>query len=424
MEATRATPLLGLEDRVCCFLVKHHSASGGKRWDRITRGVNRALNDRAIPAEDVRTFLAQHGGVKVPACWIEEGQRNRLASEAQIERRRQRAERAEKRRQEAQKTKTSTRKPVSSRAGDNAKIDMSEAEEVDTPSDVTTDSDVADLEVGSGDEKPTKKTAEKARKVSENSSQALSKFEVFACMPMFFQAACSVMMAGKEARQDVARAVGKFNELYADVPAELAVEMSREERVRRKLPNDSLAYGEIDGPAFINLLVKCRYVYGHMRSEGGIFWDLGSGSGKAVLAAAYVHDFARCCGIEALDGLKTLSEEALVRSKGAAGISEFDARRVKVLFASGDFCGAKRWQDEATVLLVHANLSTSQAESVRKRCDEMKRGSLCISISRPAVGDALWGLLGREAIQTSWGLAQVYLHEKLADGSGETSAVE
>jgi hypothetical protein len=38
-------------------------------------------------------------------------------------------------------------------------------------------------------------------------------------------------------------------------------------------------------------------------APGGIFYDLGSGTGKAVFAARFVCDFARCIGIEILDGL-------------------------------------------------------------------------------------------------------------------------
>jgi hypothetical protein len=36
---------------------------------------------------------------------------------------------------------------------------------------------------------------------------------------------------------------------------------------------------------------------------GGIFYDLGSGTGKAVIAAAMNHNFSACYGIEILESL-------------------------------------------------------------------------------------------------------------------------
>lgn len=39
--------------------------------------------------------------------------------------------------------------------------------------------------------------------------------------------------------------------------------------------------------------------------------DLGSGTGRGVFAAAFLHDFDRCIGIEILDGLAGLSKAVL-----------------------------------------------------------------------------------------------------------------
>jgi hypothetical protein len=41
----------------------------------------------------------------------------------------------------------------------------------------------------------------------------------------------------------------------------------------------------------------------HIHQAGGVFYDLGSGTGKVVLAAALLHSFSACCGIELLAGL-------------------------------------------------------------------------------------------------------------------------
>ena len=45
------------------------------------------------------------------------------------------------------------------------------------------------------------------------------------------------------------------------------------------------------------------------RESGGIFYDIGSGTGKPALAAALLHDFDQVNGIEILDGLYRISLE-------------------------------------------------------------------------------------------------------------------
>jgi hypothetical protein len=44
-----------------------------------------------------------------------------------------------------------------------------------------------------------------------------------------------------------------------------------------------------------------------MCTGGAVFYDLGSGTGKVVLAAALLHDFSTCCGIELLSGLHSVA---------------------------------------------------------------------------------------------------------------------
>lgn len=48
-----------------------------------------------------------------------------------------------------------------------------------------------------------------------------------------------------------------------------------------------------------------------MENDGGVFYDLGSGAGKGVIAASLLHPFERCCGIELLDSLHCMGLELL-----------------------------------------------------------------------------------------------------------------
>ena len=48
---------------------------------------------------------------------------------------------------------------------------------------------------------------------------------------------------------------------------------------------------------------------GILQRRGGYFYDLGCGTGKPLVAAALLHDFDVCCGIECLEGLFTAAVE-------------------------------------------------------------------------------------------------------------------
>ncbi len=48
---------------------------------------------------------------------------------------------------------------------------------------------------------------------------------------------------------------------------------------------------------------------------GGVFYDIGAGTGKPVFAAALHGIFARCVGVEILDGLYDISQQLLQRYK-------------------------------------------------------------------------------------------------------------
>eukprot|EP00986_Skeletonema_menzelii_P007417 scaffold2916_cov190-Skeletonema_menzelii.AAC.3 len=65
---------------------------------------------------------------------------------------------------------------------------------------------------------------------------------------------------------------------------------------------DSLVYGEIDLRGFCDLLMH------HVpHSSDDVFYDLGSGSGRAVFAARFVGDFRECVGIELLSNLHEMA---------------------------------------------------------------------------------------------------------------------
>ena len=68
--------------------------------------------------------------------------------------------------------------------------------------------------------------------------------------------------------------------------------------------NRSLIYGEVEFTSFSTILLTLL----HLTPPGGTFYDIGSGSGRAVMAARIIGDFDTCVGIEIMEGLATLAD--------------------------------------------------------------------------------------------------------------------
>lgn len=109
-----------------------------------------------------------------------------------------------------------------------------------------------------------------------------------------------------------------FDDLFIDSSLEVGKSLSKYDRERLNLSSNkvsfflliffyctltfifycqSLIYGEVEFDSFYRVLRKIS------PPPGGVFYDLGSGTGKAVMVARLTQDFERCEGIEILKSL-------------------------------------------------------------------------------------------------------------------------
>lgn len=117
--------------------------------------------------------------------------------------------------------------------------------------------------------------------------------------------------------------VADSKKIYDNICAQITITMgkaaSKRERDEKQLKSLALVYGEITFETMGIIIEKIRKKYGKpfvgtsgptgllQGSSGGTFYDLGSGSGKATVAAAILYNFDVCCGIEVLESLYSLS---------------------------------------------------------------------------------------------------------------------
>lgn len=133
-----------------------------------------------------------------------------------------------------------------------------------------------------------------------------------------------------------------YDSIMQSFPPTLGKAVSKKEREELQLKDPNLVYGEITFDTLGVVFEKIKKVYGRpfqgnsgpvgfLQSRGGIFYDLGSGTGKGVIGAAILHNFDVCYGIECLEGLYSLSLDALngynVKGKARLAGREHDTRK-------------------------------------------------------------------------------------------------
>ncbi|CAK4724266.1 unnamed protein product [Aphanomyces euteiches] len=151
----------------------------------------------------------------------------------------------------------------------------------------------------------------------------------------------------------------------------------------------SLLYGEVDFFGYASLLAKLN------PQPGQIIYDLGHGTGRAVLAAALLYPQLHVVGIELVDSLYDVS---------CAALAEFHRRTLpsqgKVTLHHGDLTQIDWWTKSSIVFVNATAFSTSLWSQVQTLASRMQPGTVFVSLTQtlPVGGD--FKLLDEEA--TSW----------------------
>lgn len=170
---------------------------------------------------------------------------------------------------------------------------------------------------------------------------------------------------------------------------------------------DSLVYGEIDLQGFCDLLMNDI-----PHDSTDIFYDLGSGSGKAVFAARFVGDFQECVGIELLHNLHELASS--VRSLYKF-LYQHKLIHQNVQFVCSDLLDCDGWWKDGTVvyvpnLLFDDNLKNQIAEKAVK----LKAGAhlICLKKFDSAAFNSAFDLVKERPVAMSWGESNVYIYQR------------
>ncbi|CAM9322825.1 unnamed protein product, partial [Choristocarpus tenellus] len=328
-EADDETEVLEEIETVLLRLAQVHHAQTPDRWEQITKKINKTIKNKHIDTRPLKMVLEKEG-IVVPQCWVAEV----VKEEAKLK--------VERRKDHPDNPKKAIKGVVQGKlfGGSTTKGESDAESESETE------------EVGYG------------LKAARNQSNEdvdflpLSKHEVFSIMKLLHKIAGPRVLEEDDIKIAVEGAMKAIDELYSDLPANVVRGLSQEARIREGLGQDTLVYGEINTYNFLEVLVKLRQVHGHMMSPGGCFYDLGAGVGKTVFAAALMHNFESCYGIEVLGDIRDKARMTLKKWRNYEEAKQpMHKANTRVDFMFADALKKNGWVKEATILFVHTNFS-------------------------------------------------------------------
>ena len=222
------------------------------------------------------------------------------------------------------------------------------------------------------------------------------------------------------------RARDLYNECLRDVTLEAAQSASIQDRKRigidpcEGIPN-SFTYGEItEIDSFVGIIsaVRALGVVGNEGwSDAGVtrkFYDLGSGSGRCVIAAALLGErdclFHECIGIELLPSLHGLS---LLVDCNYGSITRREGLHIKTKMLKEDLLTGTDWTDGFVVFANSTCFDNELFYAMAERARGMRAGSVFVTNSSPLPPSAGFAEAQDIRLACSWGHADVYLQVKL-----------
>jgi hypothetical protein len=177
-----------------------------------------------------------------------------------------------------------------------------------------------------------------------------------------------------------------------------------------KYKNDrEFIYGEIDLLAFHHIIEKSE------PKHGEIFYDLGSGSGKAVFSAALYFDFKICFGVELMDVLYKNSLTSLDKAKHLIKTKAFPEdgyshKLSKIRFIKSDFL-THDFSDADIIYLAATCLSDDTFRNLINKISMTKIGTRVVVATRKIHHDA-FELVHDSVELMGWGLCHLRIYRR------------
>lgn len=185
-----------------------------------------------------------------------------------------------------------------------------------------------------------------------------------------------------------------FKELYQQVNGFV---LSKKARSRQDAFD--YVYGEIEFESFIALLSLIG-----LRPES-IFYDLGCGTGKAVLAVTMVYPIKQSIGVELLP---ELYNGACMQVQKLAKLDSYREQALKIEIIHGDFLEVNL--NNATDIFINSSsLFNPTWRTLCLKLESLPKIRTVITTSKPILSDK-FQLIKTTRIQVSWGFVEAFIH--------------
>ncbi len=188
-----------------------------------------------------------------------------------------------------------------------------------------------------------------------------------------------------------------FQHLFADIDG---FTLSRQARTN----HDAIEYiyGEIDFTTFIALLSLTN------PDKETVFYDLGSGVGKAVLACAMVFTVKKSCGIELFS---ELHQCALRQQQRLQQLPAYSAAVDNIHFINANFLQVDF--SDATHIFINATAFIGETwGALNQRLDAMTTATTVITTTKK-LSSASFFVIKTVMVQMSWGVVTAYIQRPI-----------
>lgn len=201
---------------------------------------------------------------------------------------------------------------------------------------------------------------------------------------------------------DLIQAKKLFNQLYEKVDGRALSLKGREEM---ELKSKSFVYGEVVPDTFYEIIQDLQ------PKPSDIFYDLGSGTGKAIFLAHWLFEFRKCIGIELLDTLYNASVEVMKRYETEIKPKlRYKLENSEMQLIHGDIL--KYDMSDADIIFVN---STCFQEDLMTALDEklecVRPNAHIITLSKP-LKSPYYYQYKHKLYDFSWGQATAFYHRK------------
>ncbi len=157
-------------------------------------------------------------------------------------------------------------------------------------------------------------------------------------------------------------------------------------------------YGEIDNKSLIALLSLTH------PDTSTVFYDLGSGTGKTVLACAMVFDVQKSCGIELFPNLNAAANQQLAQLQS---FPEYASIAQKILFKCDSFLNSNL--ADATVIFISATgLFGETWVQLNQHLEQLTHYPIIITTSKKLISPR-FKVLHKTEVLMSWGVVNAYI---------------